>query len=121
MVGVAADRLQVVVLAREAQDLLAVYYARTRRRADTQEVVLERNHPGVDEQQRRIALGNQRRRRHDRMPARGEEIQKRLPDLCGSPAHAVLILFERRLQMNNRKSGASQSISGKPAFLEAAF
>src|SRR5260370_33303392 len=81
MVGVAAYRLEIVVLAREAQDLLAIDDSRTRRRADAQEVVLERDHPGVDEQQRRGALGNQRRRRHDFVISPGEEIQEGLPYL----------------------------------------
>src|ERR1019366_1572884 len=82
----------IVMLARDAQAFLTIDYARTRGRADAQEVILELDHPGVGEQQGGIALGNQRRRRHDRMTARGEEIEKRPSNLCSSPAHGEFIV-----------------------------
>jgi len=58
MVGVAADRFEVVVLARDSEALLAVHHAHRLRRADSEEVILERHHPGVGEQQRRVAHGH---------------------------------------------------------------
>src|SRR5208337_5385503 len=78
MVGVAAYRFEIVMLARDTQTFLTIHDAQVLRRAHAEEIILERHHPGVGEEQRRVALGNQRRRRHDRMTVRGEEIEKGL-------------------------------------------
>jgi hypothetical protein len=64
-----------------ADDLLHARRARERRRRDAQEVRLERHHPGVDQQQRRV-VGDQRRRGHDGMPALLEEAEPTAADLC---------------------------------------
>jgi hypothetical protein len=62
--------------------LLHAGRADPRRRDLTEEVRLERHHPGVDEQQRGV-VGDQRRRRHDVVTARGEEAEETLADLGG--------------------------------------
>ncbi len=59
-----ADVVQVVVLAAGADALLRGGDAQGRRGLGAGEHVLERHHAGVDEQQGRIALRDQRRRRH---------------------------------------------------------
>src|ERR1700733_4257669 len=78
MVSVAADRFEIVMLARDAQAFLNVHDAQMRGSADAEKIILELHHPGVDEEQGGVALGNQRGRRHDRMTARGEKIEERL-------------------------------------------
>ncbi len=74
MVSVAANRFEIVMLARDAQAFLTIRDAHMWRRAQAEEIVLERHHAGVGEEQGGVALGNQRRRRHDRVTALGEEI-----------------------------------------------
>jgi len=76
MVRVAAHRFEVVVLAGNPEALLAVDDAGSGGRADTEEIILERDHPGVGEEQRRVALGDQRRRGHDLMAAFLEKIEE---------------------------------------------
>ena len=65
MVGVAADRFEVVMLARNPQAFLAIGHPLRSGRPDAEEVVLEWDHAGVGEEQRRVALGNNRGRGHD--------------------------------------------------------
>src|ERR1019366_7385009 len=76
MVSVAADRFEIVMLARNTQAFLTIRDAHVLGRAHVQEIILELDHPGVGEQQCGIALGNQRRRRHDRMTALLKELEK---------------------------------------------
>src|SRR5579863_6803002 len=87
VVAVAADRFEVVMLAGNSEALLAIDHALRGWRAYAEEIILELDHSGVSEEQRRIALGNQRRRGDDGMAALGEEVQERLSNLVGSPAH----------------------------------
>ena len=87
MVSVAANRFEIVVLARNAQAFLHVDDAQMLRRSHAQEIILELHHPGVGEEQGRVALGNQGGRRHDRVATLGEEVEKRLSYFSGSPAH----------------------------------
>ncbi len=92
MVSVAADRFEIVMLAGNSQAFLDVDDAHVLRCAHAKEIILELHHPGVDEEQGRVALGNQRGRRHDRVTALGEEIEKRLSNFCGCPAHGEMIV-----------------------------
>ena len=92
MVSVAADRFEIVMLARNTQAFLNVDDAQVRRSAHAEEIILELHHPGVDEEQGGVALGNQRGGRHDRMTALGEKIEKRLSNFGSSPAHVVQIV-----------------------------
>jgi hypothetical protein len=87
MVSVAADRFEVVVLARDSQAFLAIRDPARGRGPHAQEIILELNHPGVGEQQGRIALGDQRCGRHDLMTALLEEVEERLSDFGRGPAH----------------------------------
>jgi hypothetical protein len=64
------------VLARDADALLRVDRALVVARAGAQEHVLELVHPGVREEQRRVVLGEHRRRGHDAVPARSEEVEE---------------------------------------------
>ncbi len=73
--------LEVVVLARDPHALLHRHGARRRRRAATEEGVLELHHAGVGEQQRRVAVRHQRRARQVTMPALGEEVDEALADV----------------------------------------
>jgi len=57
------------------------------RRSHAEEIILELHHAGVGEEQGRVALGNQGGGRHDRVTTLGEEVEKRLSDFSGSPAH----------------------------------
>ena len=81
MAGARADVLQVVVLARHPQALLGGHRARRVRLLHAEEVVLELDHAGVDEQQGRIVSRHQRRTRHLRVPAAGVEVDETPPDI----------------------------------------
>ena len=81
VVGVVAYFLQIVVLARHAQALLRVGHALVGGGLVAEEVVLERGHARVDEQQGRVVLEHQRGRGHDVVALGGEEIQKLLADV----------------------------------------
>ena len=78
VVGVVADLLQVVVLARHAQALLRVGRARILAGRIAQEDVLELVHARVGEHQRGVSLDDHRGRRHDHVALRCEEVQKGL-------------------------------------------
>ena len=80
VVGVAADLLEVVVLAGDADALLGVGDALPRRLARAKEDFLELVHAGVGEQQRGVRRQHDRRRGHDFVALRGEEIEERLAD-----------------------------------------
>jgi hypothetical protein len=47
------------------------------------EDVLELDHPGIDEEERRIVRRHERRRRHDRVPTLGEVLEEPAADLGG--------------------------------------
>ena len=79
-----ADVLEVVVLARDAQALLHRDRAPRLRLAGAQEVVLELHHAGVGEEQRRVAVRHQRRRRPHAVAAGGEEVEEALADLAAA-------------------------------------
>jgi len=83
VVGVAADFLEVVVLARDADALLGVGDALPGRLAGAEEDFLELVHARVREQQRGIRREHDGRRGHDLVPLRGEEVEERLADLGG--------------------------------------
>src|SRR5262249_54048765 len=76
------DVLEVVVLARDAEDLLSGGGALGGRSRRTGEEVLELHHPRVGEEQRGIRLRHQRRARVDAVAARREEIEKALADVA---------------------------------------
>ena len=78
VVGVVADLLQVVVLARNAQTFLRIGRTRILAGGVAQEDVLELVHARVGEHQRGVALDDHRGRRHDSMPFRLEEVEKGL-------------------------------------------
>src|SRR6266851_8812116 len=92
MVAVAADRFEIVVLARDAQAFLAIDDTLRGRRADTEEVVLELHHPRVGEEQGGVAFGNQGGGRDDCMSALGKEIEEGLADTVTGPMHVRTIL-----------------------------
>jgi len=78
VVRVVPHLLEVVVLARDAEDLLGVRDAGVGPGAGAEEHVLERVHPGVDEQERGVVLGDDRRARHDGVPLLSEEVEEGL-------------------------------------------
>ncbi len=78
----APDVVEVVVLATGADALLRAHGAAERGLLVTDEVRLERHHPGDVEQQRRV-VRDQARRRHRRVVAGGEEVDERLAELVG--------------------------------------
>jgi hypothetical protein len=80
--GGAPDVVEVVVLATGAHALLRVGDPRERRRRVTDEVRLERHHPGDGEQHRRVVRDQARRRHHD-VVASDEEVEERLAKLVG--------------------------------------
>ena len=76
----APDIVEVVVLAAGADALLRAHRGRERRCLVTDEVGLERHHPGDVEEHRRV-VRDQARRRHGRVPALDEEVDERLAKL----------------------------------------
>ena len=73
--GGVADIVQVIVLAPGADAFLRAGGARIGRLGRAGEIVLERHHAGVDEQQGRIVLRHQRRRVHLLVAVGREEVQ----------------------------------------------
>jgi len=59
VISVATDRVEIVVLARNAQTFLTIDHTVMRRGAHSHEVILERHHPGVNEEQGRVTLGDE--------------------------------------------------------------
>ena len=82
-----ADLLEVVVLARDAQAALVVDRSRVRARLGTDQDVLELDHPGVREEQRRVAGRDEARAGHDGVAALGEELDEPAADLGGGQRH----------------------------------
>ena len=78
-----ADVVEVVVLAAGAHAALRGRRTLVGALVDAEEHVLELDHAGVDEQQRRIVGRHERRRRHDRVPALFEVREEPAPDVGG--------------------------------------
>ncbi len=76
-----ADVLEVVVLAAGAHAALRGGCARIRPLVGAEEHVLKLHHARVHEQQRRVVARHERGRRHDRVTALGEELQKLRSDV----------------------------------------
>ncbi len=91
-----AHVLEVVVLAGDADDLLARGRARVRARLFPDEDVLELHHPGVDEHQRRIVLRDERRALNELVLAALEELEERAADLGGRTGHVRAAIARRR-------------------------
>ena len=89
--GVVARRpahlLEVVVLAGDAQASLVVDGPGVRPRLGPDQDVLELDHPGIGEQQRRVTGRYQACAGHDGMPALGEELDEPAADLGGGQRH----------------------------------
>src|SRR5262249_38499993 len=82
VIGVAADFLEIVVLAGDADALLAVDRPLVRPRARTEEHVLELVHAGVGEHKRGIVERHDARRRHERVAVlQGEEVDELAADV----------------------------------------
>jgi hypothetical protein len=71
-----ADVVEVIVLATGPHTFLRGRGAWRRRGLDPSKVVLERHHPGIDEQQRRIVLRDQGRRGHNPVITTAKIVQK---------------------------------------------
>ena len=83
----AADLLEVVVLAGDAQAALVVHGPRVRARLGTDEHVLELDHPRVGEQQRRVTGRDEAGAGHGGVAALGEELDEPAADLGGGQRH----------------------------------
>ena len=82
-----ADLLEVVVLAGDAQAALVVDRPRVRARLGADQDVLELDHPGVREQQGRVAGRDEAGAGHERVAALGEELDEPAADLGGGQRH----------------------------------
>src|SRR6516162_9941063 len=91
VVTVAADGFEIVMLAGDTQAFLTIDHPLGSRRAETQEVVLELDHPGVSEEQRRVASRDERGRRYDSVSALPEEIEERTSDTSRGPIHELIL------------------------------
>ena len=78
---VAADLIEVVVLAGHTQALLRVDGARVGALVRAEEDILELHHAGVGEQQRCIPARDKRRGRHGRVAVLDEEVDESLANL----------------------------------------
>ena len=78
-----ADIFEIVVFSAGTQATLHVRSAHVAARFLPQENFLELDHAAVGEQQRRIVGRDQRRGRHDGVPARGEVIEETAADIGG--------------------------------------
>jgi hypothetical protein len=81
VVGVAADLLEVVVLARNAQAFLRVDRAGVGAGFGAQEDVFKLHHTSVGEEQGAVAARNKRGTGHNCMPTLSEKIEERLTNL----------------------------------------
>src|SRR5262249_48305265 len=81
VIGVAPDLLQVVVLAADAQHLLAVGGPSVGTGLGAEEDLLELHHPRIGEQQARIVGRHEGSARHDGVTAVAEVVEKALPNL----------------------------------------
>src|SRR5205814_8254983 len=96
MAGRPPDVLEVVVLAARAHALLRTGRSHIVPPLLAQKDALELHHAGVGEEQRRIARGDERRRRHARMPNALEVAEKRFPDLAARHRSVILTPRNRR-------------------------
>ncbi len=71
-----ADIFEIVVLAARAEAALHRGCANVRPLLDAEKHVLELDHPGIREEQRRVVRGDERRRRHDRVAVLLEILEK---------------------------------------------
>ena len=96
--GGRADVFEVVVLAADAHALLRGRRPRVRPLLDAEEHVLELHHPGVREQERRIAGRHERRARHAGVSLGLEVAEERLADLvrAGPPGASGRAVTKRR-------------------------
>src|SRR5688572_6548936 len=85
-----ADVLEVVVLAARAHAALRARRPPVAALVLAEEDVLELDHAGIREQERRVVARHERRRRHHRMAARAEELQERRPELAARHARCLL-------------------------------
>src|SRR5690606_1258767 len=100
------DVLEIVVLARDADALLARRRAGVAAAILAGEDVLERGHPGVREHERRIVLRDERRRGDDLVPLLLEERQERRANLRSGPrAHGTEPLALRRAKVRGEPRG----------------
>ena len=83
MVGVLADLFQVVVLAADADALLAVDRPGALRRPQSEEDVLELVHARVGEQQRLVAVRHDGRAGHEGVSFAEKELDETLSDGAG--------------------------------------
>ena len=90
--GGVADVLQIVVLAAGAHAALRGGRARIVARLLAEKHILELDHAGIREQQRRIIPGHERTRRHHRVAVLAEELQKAAP---GSPSSSSISILRR--------------------------
>ncbi len=94
VVVVAAHHVEVVVLTGHAKALLAIAYALPALGIIAQENRLELVHARVREHERRVVMGNHRRRTHKEMALGFEELDKRFAHLRRSHSrHNVSLLF----------------------------
>ena len=78
-----ADIVEIIMLAAGADAFLARRRRGIAALLDPGEDILERHHPGIDEHQRRVIIGNERRRRHDLVTVAGEIVEKRPSYIIG--------------------------------------
>ena len=79
--------LEVVVLAGDPQAALVVDRPGVRACLGADQHVLELDHPGIGEQERRVASRHETRAGHRGMPALGEELDEPATDLGGGQRH----------------------------------
>ncbi len=91
--GGIANIVEIVVLASGANAFLAAHRGRVGPRFKAGEDILERHHARVDEHQRRIVVGHQRRARHPRVSVLLEIVEETAADVvhrCHTAADTVL-------------------------------
>ena len=91
-----ADVLEVVVLAAGPHAALAADRTPVAALVLAEENVLELDHAGVREQERRVVARHERRARHDLVAARAEELQERRPELVGTHVFSLTAISPRR-------------------------
>ena len=109
-----AHVLEVVVLSAGADALLRRGRARVLALLPAQEDVLELVHAGVREQQRGIALRNERRALHDPVPALLEEAEERRPDLVRRHRRAALVATHARTSLALTSARPAPPAPGRP-------
>ena len=90
-----ADLLEVVVLPGDPEAALEVHRAGVVALLDAGQDVLERDHPGVHEQERLVTGGDERRAGHDRVAALHEELEEPGADVGSGQPRDALVPFDR--------------------------